>query len=124
MSLNGSGEFRPSVQRFLFDPDRAAASGSAETQLATQNVLAELGRVDAAAAGRLDAEAFLKEALQDLQEHMESQVSSGGTSPKKPGPVLDLKVNKTMFKNKLVFKLKLVFKVLVFCFWSRMDQNQ
>lgn len=82
MSLNGSGEFWPSVQRFLFDPDRAAASGPAETQLATQNVLAELGRVDAAATGCLDAEAFLKEALQDLQEHMESQVSTGGTIPR------------------------------------------
>lgn len=36
-------------------------------QVATQDVLAELGRIDPPAAGRLDAEALLKQTLQDLQ---------------------------------------------------------
>lgn len=53
-----------SVQRFLFDPDRA--DGLAVPQVATQDVLAKLGRVDPPAAGGLDAEAFPEEAFKDL----------------------------------------------------------
>lgn len=55
------------VQRFLFDPDRGAGDGVAVPQVTTQDVLAELGRVDPPAAGRLDAEALLKQTLQDLR---------------------------------------------------------
>lgn len=55
------------VQRFLFDPDGGAGDGLAVPQVATQDVLAELGRVNAPATGRLHAEALLKETLQDLQ---------------------------------------------------------
>lgn len=70
------GEFLRSVHRFLFDPDGAAGPGPAQAQLAAQDVFAELGGVHAAAARRLHAEAPLKEALQDLQEHTESRVNS------------------------------------------------
>lgn len=55
------------VQRFLFDPDRGTGEGLAVPQVATQDVLTELGRVDSPTAGRLDAEAFLEETLEDLQ---------------------------------------------------------
>lgn len=55
------------VQRLLFDPDRGAADGLAVSEVAAQDVLAELGRVDSSAAGRLDAEALLEQPLQNLR---------------------------------------------------------
>lgn len=70
------GVLRSSVQRFLFDPDRGAGDGLAMPQVTTQDVLAELGRVDPPAAGRLDAEAFLEQTLQDLRVR-DVQVNSG-----------------------------------------------
>lgn len=65
------------VQRFLLDPDRGAADGLAVPQVATQDVLAELGRVDPPAAGRLHAEALLEETLQDLQTDRRTAAVSG-----------------------------------------------
>ncbi|TNN62206.1 hypothetical protein EYF80_027586 [Liparis tanakae] len=64
------------VQRFLFYPDGRV---EAETPpvLATQHVLAELGRVHAAAARRRHAEAFLEQTLQDLRRRGQK----GGTLP-------------------------------------------
>lgn len=62
------------VQRFLFDPDGSAGDGLAVSQVATQDVLAELRRVDSPAAGRLDAETFLKQTLEDLQPHKHRQL--------------------------------------------------
>lgn len=50
-------------------------------QVATQNVLTELGRVDPPAAGRLDAEAFLEETFEDLRTNRQRSVS--GQSPQK-----------------------------------------
>lgn len=64
------------VQRFLFDPDRGTGDGLAVPQVAAQDVLAELGRVDSPAAGRLHAEAFLEETLKDLQTDRVNQVHS------------------------------------------------
>lgn len=55
------------VQRFLLDPDGGAVEGRAVPQVPAQNVLAELGRVDAPTAGRPDAEALLEETFEDLQ---------------------------------------------------------
>lgn len=55
------------VQRFLLDPDGGAVEGQAVPQVPAQDVLAELGRVDAPAAGRPDAEALLEEAFEDLR---------------------------------------------------------
>lgn len=69
------------VQRFLFDPNRGAGEGLAVPQVATQHILTELGWVDAPAAGRLDAEAFLEEAFEDLRTSTQQSVS--GQSPQK-----------------------------------------
>lgn len=55
------------VQRFLFDPDGGAAGGLAVPQVATQDVLTELGRVNPPTTGCLEVEALLKQTLQDLQ---------------------------------------------------------
>lgn len=61
------------VQRFLFDPDGGAGDGLAVPQVTTQDVLAELGRVDPPTAGRLQAETLLKQTLQDLQRQTDRQ---------------------------------------------------
>lgn len=55
------------VQRFLFDPDGGAVVGRAVPKVPAQDVLAELGRVDAATARRPDVEALLEEAFEDLR---------------------------------------------------------
>lgn len=55
-----------SVQRFLFYPD-GGVDGETPPVLATQHVLAELGRVHAAAARGGHAETFLEEALENLR---------------------------------------------------------
>lgn len=55
-----------SVQRFLFYPD-GGVDGETPPVLATQHVLAELGRVHAAATRGGHAEALLEEALQNLR---------------------------------------------------------
>lgn len=58
----------------MLNPDWRADDGLAVLQVTTQHVLAELGRVDAAAAGRLDFEALQEEALEDLQGDTEAQM--------------------------------------------------
>lgn len=55
-----------SVQRFLFYPD-GGVDGETPPVLATQHVLAELGRVHAAATRGGHAETFLEEALENLR---------------------------------------------------------
>lgn len=54
------------VQGFLFYPD-GSIDGETPTVLATQNVLAELGRVHAASTRCRHAETFLEKALQNLK---------------------------------------------------------
>lgn len=51
------------VERLLLDPDRGAGDRLAPHEVATEDVLAELGRVHSAATGRLDAEAPLEQPL-------------------------------------------------------------
>lgn len=55
------------VQRLLLYPD-GRVHGLTPPVLAAQHVLAELGRVHAAAAGRSHAEALLEETLQHLKD--------------------------------------------------------
>ena len=67
--------WRGLVQWFLFDPDGRAGDGLAPDEVATHDVLAELGGVHAAAARPLHREALLEQPLQHLRQR--SEVSSG-----------------------------------------------
>lgn len=65
-----------SVQGFLFYPD-GSVDGETPPVLATQHVLAELGRVHASSTGGRHAETFLEKALQNLKKKRKEQ--RGGT---------------------------------------------